>query len=295
MKPVVIIAIAVVCSVAAVLGVLVVLDQIATNQAQQAYDEYQIEQFENQSYQEELDAIEYKINREVCVELFGNSMSMGGESNPYANCLDYGSKFQVEDSIRSCNQLDMDLVRYECELKHTVNYYNSIMPKLQALSEQHRIDMGYDESTMNSLSVDWNLKSELLETTHNTVQGILDGNIDLITAYEPQAIPVTEISKEYENLKPEQYSQQYDFCLTENSEGFCQKQLNSVVNDYCYQKIMFYFDEVPQYDQILCVSKTTNEIVQNKPLTLENSDKIEQCKYDYRTRDDVNLMSICLR
>ena len=40
MKPVVIIAIAVVCSVAAVLGVLVVLEQVAIMQAQQAYDEY---------------------------------------------------------------------------------------------------------------------------------------------------------------------------------------------------------------------------------------------------------------
>ena len=185
MKPIVIIAIAVVCSVVAVLGVLVGLDQIATMQAQQAYDEYQIEQFENQSYQEEFDAIDYKINREVCVELFGNSMSMAGESNFYADCLDYGSKSQVEYSILSCNQLDIELVVYECELKHTVNYYNSIMPKLKALSEQHRIEMGYDESTMNSLSVDWDLKSELLETTHNTVQGVLDGNIDLTTVYEP--------------------------------------------------------------------------------------------------------------
>ena len=41
MKPVVIIAIAVVCSVVAVLGVLVGLDQIATIQAQQDYDDYQ--------------------------------------------------------------------------------------------------------------------------------------------------------------------------------------------------------------------------------------------------------------
>ena len=40
MKPVFIIAIAVVCSVVAVLGVLVVLEQVAIMQAQQAYDEY---------------------------------------------------------------------------------------------------------------------------------------------------------------------------------------------------------------------------------------------------------------
>jgi hypothetical protein len=295
MKPVVIIAVAVVCSVAAVIAVLVGSQQITTMQSQQAFDEYQVEQFKNQLYQEELDAIDYKLNREVCVELYGNSMSMAGESNLYADCLEYGSKSQVEYSILSCNQLDIELLRYECELKHTVNYYNSVMPKLQALSEQHRIDMGYDEMTMNSLSVDWSLKSTLLKKTHDTVQGIIDGEIDLAKVYEPKAIPVEKVSEEYANLTPEQFSQQYDFCLTENNEGLCQKQLNSVVNDYCYQKIMFYFNEVPQNHQILCVSKTTQEIIQNLPLTLENSDKIEQCKYDYRTRDDVNLISICLR
>ena len=259
MKPVVIIAIAVVCSVAAVLGVLVVLDQIATNQAQQAYDKYQIGQFENQSYQEELDAIEYKINREVCVELFGNSMSMGGESNPYANCLDYGSKFQLEDSIRSCNQLDMELVRYECELKHTVNYYNSIMPKLQALSEQHRIDMGYDEITMNSLSADWKIKSELLEITHESVEGVIEGNIDF-------AIENTDNLENEENVSDSSTPIQSEEILTlskiKNDYSECKK--NEQYGNGCYNKLKDNMDEYcrnttgnsyPEYDE--CFAEIT--------------------------------------
>jgi len=43
MKPVIIIVIAVVCSVGAVLGVLFVLQEIVTYQAQVAFDEYQME------------------------------------------------------------------------------------------------------------------------------------------------------------------------------------------------------------------------------------------------------------
>ena len=63
MKPVIIIAIAVVCSVVAVLGVLVGLDQIATMQAQQAYDEYQQDLNLSYSYNEEY----YKITYDRCV------------------------------------------------------------------------------------------------------------------------------------------------------------------------------------------------------------------------------------
>ena len=61
LKPVFIIVIAVVCSVVAVLGVLVGLDQIATMQAQQAYDEYQ--KSVNQQQMEIVDAYNLEILR----------------------------------------------------------------------------------------------------------------------------------------------------------------------------------------------------------------------------------------
>jgi hypothetical protein len=81
LKPVFIIAIAVVCSVVAVLGVLVGLDQIATMQAQQAYDEYQIEQ---QAKHEE-EQIKYNENRELCLTLFPQN-----QGSDYLGCLSYG-------------------------------------------------------------------------------------------------------------------------------------------------------------------------------------------------------------
>jgi hypothetical protein len=63
MKPVIIIVIAVVCSVVVVLGVLMGLQQIATMQAQQAYDEYQQDLNLSYSYNEEY----YKITYDRCV------------------------------------------------------------------------------------------------------------------------------------------------------------------------------------------------------------------------------------
>ena len=81
MKPVIIIAIAVVCSVVAVLGVLVGLEQIATMQAQQAYDEFQIEQQVKQMEEQ----IKYDENRELCLTLFPQN-----QGSDYLGCLSYG-------------------------------------------------------------------------------------------------------------------------------------------------------------------------------------------------------------
>ena len=81
MKPVIIIVIAVVCSVVVVLGVLMGLQQIATMQAQQAYDEYQIEQQVKQMEEQ----IKYDENKELCLTLFPQN-----QGSDYLGCLSYG-------------------------------------------------------------------------------------------------------------------------------------------------------------------------------------------------------------
>jgi hypothetical protein len=73
MKPVVIITIAVVCSVVAVLGVLVGLDQIATIQAQQAYDEYT--EMVHQRQMIIVNAYNVEINRCSTVFEYGNVLA----------------------------------------------------------------------------------------------------------------------------------------------------------------------------------------------------------------------------
>jgi len=285
MKPVFIIVIAVVCSVAVVLGVLVGLSGIEDTQ----YREYQ------QQVQIQQEPIEL-FNEKICEKYGSNNIF---KNTTYDDCMMFGYEWVFEFEKKACVE-DATVpfstnIEKRCMLQLDLRHLQAI--KTLKIATVEDLEMIEETITIkfNQLVELQKEYKEKKEAREKAFDELADGNFEIDWDYEYQAIPVSEISEEYDNLKPEQYSQQYDFCLTENSEGFCQKQLNSVVNDYCYQKIMFYFDKVPQYNQILCVSKTTNEIVQNKPLTLENSDKIEQCKYDYRTRDDVNLISICLR
>ncbi|MDC4230070.1 MAG: hypothetical protein M8317_02910 [Nitrosopumilus sp.] len=73
LKPVFIIAIAVACSVVAVLGVLVGLEQIATIQAQQAYDEYTERVHQQQMII--VNAYNVEINRCSTVFEYGNVLA----------------------------------------------------------------------------------------------------------------------------------------------------------------------------------------------------------------------------
>ena len=98
MKPVVIIALAVVCSVVAVLGVLVGLDQIATMQAKQAYTEFQIEQQTRQvqlqieeGVQQKKEQIKYDENKELCLTLYQDVGFNEEHNSGYLKCLASGA------------------------------------------------------------------------------------------------------------------------------------------------------------------------------------------------------------
>ena len=234
MKPVVIIAIAVGCSVAGTLGVLIAWQGVATMQAQEVYDEIQSQQLQEQYYQEELSTIAYNINREVCVELYGNSMSMAGESNDYADCLDYGATMVVERSIRDCDY-EWKAVSLKCELERHVNYYNSMMPKLQALSEQHRIDMGYDSETMKALSDDWTMKGNLLTATHQSIEEFLESPEDFLN--KSPSFSEQPSNPEFENMTFSQISIEYFACVDGISHQGknCDNLLNEMLHPYCLE------------------------------------------------------------
>jgi len=295
MKPIVIISIAVVCSIAGTLGVLIAWQGMATMQAQEIYDEYQTNIENQQQLEDELYELAFDFNREVCVELYANTMSAFGEANPYQNCLDYGFVYQTKQKESECSYLNSEIVSSNCRLKTWVDFYDTFMPKAQKLSEEDRESMGLDKLTMEEFSKDWQLKSLQLRESHETIQGVIDGNIDLDSVDDKFAEPVNNVPEEYDNLKPTQFAFYYDGCMLDNSEAYCQKQFNIVVNDYCYDKITYYFGDVPPLNyQIQCVSKTLSEVIDNQPITLENESFIKECLFNYSGRDDVNLMSICL-
>jgi len=85
MKPVIIIAIAVVCSVVAVLGVLIGLQQISD--------------YQTQAKEKAMQEIEYVENREMCDKLFAYKLPIPAteELNPYQYCVknDYLSTLEI--------------------------------------------------------------------------------------------------------------------------------------------------------------------------------------------------------
>jgi len=95
MKPVIIIAIAVVCSVIAALVVLIGSQQISEYQVRVAYDEYQAKVKAAQE-------VEYAKNKEMCAKLFGAMMSMTGEITPYQYCLEKDYLSAKETAINDC-------------------------------------------------------------------------------------------------------------------------------------------------------------------------------------------------
>jgi len=131
MKPVVIIAIAIVCSVVAVLGVLVILQEITNYQSQIAFDEYQVEVSRLQTIENEKQQAIYDKNREACVYMFSNVMSMIGERNPYQDCLNYGIDFAVESEKRACEYMDypyddLGFAIDECKVRIAIKYLETL-------------------------------------------------------------------------------------------------------------------------------------------------------------------------
>jgi hypothetical protein len=138
MKPVLIIAIAVVCSVVAVLGVLMGLQQIATMQAQQAYDEY--EQQVKSQQMEIVNAYNLEISR--CNTIFVDNI-MG--------------KYQCSDNAVENFQIYLLDEYYYGKLKYTPSNFDSkdtfALPKTQAEAEymlkQIKKQLEESEKSMN--------------------------------------------------------------------------------------------------------------------------------------------------
>ena len=113
MKPVVIIAIAVVCSIAGTIGVLIVLQEIANYQAQIAFDEYQDEQLEIQKEQDRKIQREYEVaewnNRSQCAVKYPD------KEGSYDYCVKYGfSEMQLMLEGYCSTWVDGSAIHREC-------------------------------------------------------------------------------------------------------------------------------------------------------------------------------------
>ena len=181
MKPIVIIAIAVVCSVVAVYGVLAIDNSVSDYQYQIALEENAIKEKNNE---QQFLAIYTPMNREICFELYSNQLTRAGDVNPYAYCLENGAYSTTEMMQTKCygmvhsfggsTSIDSTLVG-KCEEESIVNFYNSFIPKLEKLSEKERELMGFDSKEMDVLRDAWNTHARLLKIHEITIDALVYG------------------------------------------------------------------------------------------------------------------------
>jgi|SaaInlV_150m_DNA_2_1039686.scaffolds.fasta_scaffold07021_1 hypothetical protein len=149
MKPIFIIAIAVVCSVVAVLGVLVILQGVNDLQFQQIQNELMNqEKIENQQIE-----LRVPLDIEICAELLGWTVLASTVNDIYSFCKENGSSYIVEYKNKKCDEMPVTFAS-ECRLKNTLDYYQLLIKKIEKLSEQERELMGFDSKTMNGIKED---------------------------------------------------------------------------------------------------------------------------------------------
>ena len=282
MKPVVIIAIAVVCSVVAVLGVLVVLEQVAIMQAQQAYDEYQLQQ-------EELE----KINRSMCVELYGNSMSIGGESNPYADCLDYGHEVMMKIERDECKDNEVLLmatnIERQCELRNDLQYLNAIKTVMEISNEDRQIieteiaEMRNELKKLNQEWDEWEQRMDEYRESDENPTKLPDAFKDLAEKQDPETVIVGDQIKlmkqqaleEYLNSDSSEWYEIYSNCLSTPIKYFEQVHVRGT---FCTEIIENAWDQTCDYKSTTC-QLLLSDIMNNEPLW-SNVQNIHNEKWD---------------
>ena len=249
MKPVVIIAIAVGCSVAAVFGVLFAWQGVATMQAQEAFDEYQTELEKQAQYEEEVQALEKAVNREICVGMYGTqNIGMGDELSPYGYCLEFGPDQAVDQDDFQCElDLDTQIVVDFCKTKNIVSYFNSAMPILEELSYEERTMLGVDSEMMSEFRIVWNLKSAELDGYYKVFEKLEEESKIKYENYVSVSPPGTDFSNE-EEIKLPPYEEPESFAVDDTlskvaaqmaqcernlSESYCKQKLMSNIVQYC--------------------------------------------------------------
>ena len=136
MKPIVIIAITVVCSVVAVLGVLVILDQATSIQAQENYEKII-------THEQNMEEATYNFNKKTCVQMYTNS----------EDCMNYGVFAYYDYRIIDCTSTSLSY-EMDCKSREELHFLKSIIPHIETLSYEEKKYFGIDESLIQNLKSD---------------------------------------------------------------------------------------------------------------------------------------------
>ena len=159
MKPVVIIVIAVVCSVAAVLGVLVVLEQFATMDREQKLMEYEQELAKQELINKKISEIEDLANRELCMQ---STLDM----DSFYDCVANGLEFNIESQLAQCDLWpEWEKTLHDlCEAKVWDNYFKFLIPIIEKIPEAERNQLGIDFQGYQQQAEDFSILANSYET-----------------------------------------------------------------------------------------------------------------------------------
>ena len=170
MKPVIIIALSVICSVVAVLGVLVGLEQIATMEREQNLMEYEQDLMEQKLIDKRISEIEDLVNRELCMQ---STLDMDSFYDCVENDLDYILEFQI-------TQCDVwpewdETMSNLCEASIMNNYYEFLIPIIEKLSETERNQLEIDYQFYQEQSEEFSI---LAKSYQNLLECKANGTCD---------------------------------------------------------------------------------------------------------------------
>ena len=226
MKPVIIIAIAVVCSVGGVLGVLSTLQENTEMQ----FREYQ------QQVQQQQESIEL-LNEEMCEELFPVRHTFDGE-NPNEDCLEYGHEVMMKIQRDECKINEFVMmstnIQTQCELRTDLQYLNTVKTVMEISNE----DMKMIETEIVQIRNELSKLDQEYEEWENTPKKELKILPD-------DRFPLPEIKKEYLECRELESKDPFLEKVDELNGNSCYDKLEENMRDRC----MFLEGKYPEYNE----------------------------------------------
>jgi hypothetical protein len=232
MKPVIIIAIAVVCSVGGVLGVLSTLQENTEMQ----FREYQ------QQVQQQQESIEL-LNEEMCEELFPVRYTFDGET-PYGDCLEYGHEVMMKIKRDECYDPELIImstnIQTRCELGVDLQYLNAIKIIKEISNE--------DKKMIETKIVQ--IRNELSKLNQEYDEWVIEWDKKMkekLKILPDDRFPLPEIKKEYLECRELESKDPVFEKIAELNGNSCYDKLEENMRDRC----MFLEGKYPEHNECL--------------------------------------------
>ncbi len=270
MKPVVIIAIAVVFSVVAVLGVLAILQENTEMQ----FREYQ------QQVQQQQKSIELQ-NKEICGKLFDLRSDFGYDT-PYDDCLVYGHELEMKIMRDECYDPELILmstnIQTTCELQVDLRYLKAIKT-IKGISNE---DLKMIETEIVQI------RNELSKLYQEYDEWVIEWDKKMkekLKILPDDRFPLPEIKKEYLECRELESKDPVFEKIAELNGNSCYDKLEENMRDRC----MFLEGKYPEYNE--CFAEIT-KIKLSESGNLENEENVSGSPTPIQSEEILTLSKI---